>query len=35
LKFEEIQIRVDALFVYSILWTVGGVVDETGRKLFD
>lgn len=32
---EEITIKLDALFIYSVMWTVGGSVDEPGRKLFD
>lgn len=32
---EEFIIKLDALFVYSVMWTVGGSVDEPGRKTFD
>lgn len=34
-KMEELLLKVDALFIYAILWTVGGSVDEHGRKIFD
>ena len=27
--------RLDALFLYALMWSVGGVVDETSRKGFD
>ena len=34
-KPEEINIMVDSLFLYSLLWTVGGGLEESGRKTFE
>lgn len=34
-KMEDLLLKVDALFIYAILWTVGGAVDDAGRKIFD
>jgi dynein heavy chain len=34
-RMEELLLRVDALFIYALMWTVGGAVDESGRKTFD
>ena len=34
-KIDELLLKIDALFVFSLMWTVGGAVDENGRKIFD
>ncbi|CAD7946598.1 unnamed protein product [Amoebophrya sp. A25] len=35
LNLKEMETRVDILFYFSLLWTVGGCIEEGKRPLFD
>lgn len=34
-KLEDSLYKIDVIFVFSLIWTVGGTIDEAGRKLYD
>lgn len=34
LKLSTITQRIDAILIYSILWTIGGTIDSPSRSTF-
>ena len=35
LRFEDIMPRIDMMFLFALMWSVGGSIDEQGRQMFN